>query len=219
MADEAEPKKLDWAKSAAKAMMAQDMMDGLVPVKEEIRDKEKLYNDFYAGRPEFEDWPYERDAFYRRIRSLQKTIKNMMLTKNIDEEAFLHDRRLHPTPGTTGGPTHYTNGTPLWQGSDAAEKLKDDFENGRHLNLTRAEFKASRACYQGFDESRITQRLDWHKQGTKEFGQTPGQSKAKKRPKQPQYKPENSRKSEVNAYVDGPAPPRKKRAKKTTKKA
>lgn len=216
----AEAPKLDWAKSTAKQLIAQDMMDGLVPYDVEVKDKEKLYNDMYAGTVEFADWPYEKDSFYRRFRSLQNTIRNMMHTKALDEVAFLHDRQLHPAPGTAGGPTHYSNGTPLWEGSAAATALKDDFENNRHVNLTRAEFKATRPCYSEFDESRITQRLDWLKQGTKEFGQTPGQNKSKKRPKLPPYKPEDGRKGTKEAFVDGEAPPKRARKKKrsTTKK-
>lgn len=50
-------KKLDWGASAAKQLMAQDMMDDLVPVWSEIQDKKKLYDDMYRGTPEFEDWP------------------------------------------------------------------------------------------------------------------------------------------------------------------
>lgn len=42
-------KKLDWAASDAKQLMAQDMMDGLVPYLVEIKNKKKLYDDMYAG--------------------------------------------------------------------------------------------------------------------------------------------------------------------------
>lgn len=104
----------------------------------------------------------------------------MMESKNIDEEALKHDRKLHPKTGTIGGPTHYPNGEALWEGSEAAAKLKEDFDNNRHLNLTRAEFKATRDCYADFKESRITQRLDYLKQQTKDFGKTPGQDKDEK---------------------------------------
>lgn len=220
-AAEAAAKKLDWAASTAKQLMAQDMMDGLVPYKTEIKNKEKLYNDMYAGTPEFEDWPWDAGKFYTRIRSLQATIRKMMQCKSIDEAAFKHDRVLHPAPNTPGGPTHYPNGDRLWSGSEAATKLKEDFDNKRHVNLTRAEFKASRDCYKDFDETRITQRLDYLRQNEKPFGKTPGQDKKKKkakRPKLPQYKPENSRTAEKDAYVDGPPPPRKKRKADNSKK-
>ena len=131
------------------------------------------------------------------------------------EAAFLHDWELHPVPGKPGGLTHYANGDPLWQGSEAAEKLEEDFKNEKHVGLSRAEFKATRPCYKDFSAERITQRLDWHKQGTKEVGQTPGKAKEKKKcGKQPQYKPEISRKDMVDPYVkESPLAKKKKRIK------
>lgn len=149
----------------------------------------------------------------------QQMLRRGLRLVNIDEAALIHDRKLHPAPGTVGGPTHYSNGMALWT-AEAKEKLKDDFDNNRHLNKTRAEFKATRECYEGISEQRITQRLDYLKQNTKDFGKTPGQdkeekhgSKKAKRPKQLQYKPENSRKGDKEAYVDGSAPPRKRKKK------
>lgn len=213
------PAKLDWAASDAKAMMAQDMMDGLVPIHKEIVNKKKLFDDMYKDCEEFEDWPWDAGKYYTRIRSLQKTVREMMAAKELDEAALIHDRKIHPENSTT----HYPNGKALWKGSTAAEKLKVDFDNNAHLGKSRAAFKASRACYAEFDESRITQRLDYLNQAGKEFGKTPGQDKEekvkkKKRPKQPQYKPDKSRTASVNPFVDGAKPPRKKKKTTTTKK-
>lgn len=108
------------------------------------------------GTPEFEDWPWDPANFYTRIRSLQQTIRRMKDAKVTDEEALLHDRKLHPL-----GATHYPDGRPIWKGSKAAESLEDDFKNDRHLNMTMKAFKATRPEYENFSETRIWHRLDY----------------------------------------------------------
>ena len=49
----AKKKKPNWGTCKAKQLMAQDMMDGIVPVDTEIVDVEKLFFELYANEPEF----------------------------------------------------------------------------------------------------------------------------------------------------------------------
>ena len=213
---QAKRKKLDWAASDAKQLMAQDMMDGLVPVYTEIKDKENLYNDMYLGRPEFEDWPWHAENFYSHIRSLQQTVARMKEVKVRDQETLLHDRKLHPL-----GATHYPDGRPLWKGSQAAECLLEDFNNNNHLNRTIKELKAARpGVYDESSEARISHQLDYLFQNTKQqFGQTPGQAKASKCSKLIHYKADMSCKDDMEPFVDRkPARKPRKKAAPTTKK-
>lgn len=172
--------------------MAQDMMDGLVPVTEAIVDVEKLYYELYADEPEFVDWPWTK-LFVGRIKSLQKAVHRLQDAAKYDAAALAHDRLIHPTP------THAPNGMVLWEGSDAAKWLDVDFAAGKHLLLSMAELKASRPSYADFSQRRISKRLDQLKQNAKAFGATPGQSKGKVLPKGIK---DRSRKQQLDPYVN-----------------
>ena len=53
----------EWINSDAKRLMVQDMMDGIVPVNERIKNYRKLYDELYAHQPEFEDFPFDTERY------------------------------------------------------------------------------------------------------------------------------------------------------------
>lgn len=168
-------KKADWRYSDARQLIAQDMMDGIVPINETIKDPEKLYNELYAELPEFEDFPYDKKLFATRLKSLQATVSKLQGSAKLDIAAFARDRAIFPLQ------THAPNGRKNWEGSEADRWLKVDMNSGLHEHMAPSELYATRTCYSdGFSLRRFTKRIDQLRESDKPFGATPGQSKNRK---------------------------------------
>jgi len=83
------PKKELWQHSEAKSIMAQDMMDGIVPCNEPIKDPERLYKEMHANRPEFKEHPYSY-LVPARIKTLQATVNKLGGAAQKDKDALMH---------------------------------------------------------------------------------------------------------------------------------
>ena len=188
------PKKPEWALSDAKRLLTQDMMDGLVPVDQQILSYKKLYQEFYEGTPEFTDFPWDHN-FSGRVKRLQRTVRLLGTAAQNDAVLLAHDRILHPPPGT-----HASNGLLLWEGSEADHWLRVDMTAGLHLVMTKTELFESRDCYLPFGKTRFTKRIDQITEKGKEFGATPGQNNNKK--KLPRGLKGKSRKALLDKYVN-----------------
>lgn len=77
----------DWVTSDAKRLMAQDMMDGLVPV-DPTKDAAKLFEEMHAHQPEFADFPFDRERHKGRVSRLQKVARNMQWSAKCDKECL-----------------------------------------------------------------------------------------------------------------------------------
>ena len=191
-------KKPTWLKSAAKQLIAQDMIDGIVPINEPIIDYRKLYDELYADTPEFEDFPFCH-LFSGRVSRLQQVIQKLGSSAKTDRDALAHDLALHPDFYTK---THGTNGLLLWKDHEADRWLKVDMELGKHLQMTPQELRETRDCYKLFSKKRFAKRIDQYKEAAKPFGATPGQAKYKKLV---QGCKEKSRKNALDEYVNDKA--------------
>jgi hypothetical protein len=163
-----------WRFSKAKQLIAQDMIDGLVPTDEPIVNVEKLFNDFYRDHEYFAEFPFDKTLYKGRFERLQVVVKRLGRLAKYDHDALVHDRQLYPFP--THGPT----GKPLWHGSTADRWLDVDIANGVHLQpgMTPMKLWATRPEYAPFKAS-IRQRIDQKKQAAKDWGRkTPGQIKS-----------------------------------------
>ena len=185
-----QPKKELWQYSEAKSIMAQDMMDGIVPFNEPIKDPERLCKELYANRPEFKEHPYSY-LVPGRIKTLQATVNKLGGSAQKDKDALLHDRARNPQS------THEHNGRVLWKGSGAAAQLKDDMANDRHLTMNAEALFASSPAYKEFGQLRLTKRIDQLKEAAKPYGKTPGQNAASKLPR---INKEKSRKGVIGPY-------------------
>ena len=191
------PKKKDpvWLTSAAKQLLAQDMMDGIVPVDAPIKSYKKLYDDLYAETPEFEAFPFDH-LFASRVTRLQATVKLLGVSAKKDSDGLAHDLALHPGIETqTRGPT----GRLLWKDHEADRWLKVDMAAGKHLLMTPQELREQRDCYKLFSKQRFAKRIDQLKEAAKPFGATPGQARSKKLVNGCK---EKSRKGLLDAYVN-----------------
>ena len=118
-----------WRNSHAKMLLTKDIIDGSI----EGVDAKRVF----VMRSEYQLYKYSN--FATNLRNLRKTVTKQQGLADDDEAAFAHDERLrlrvHNKP------------YPRWQGSVAERLLKQDIDNGRNLNMTPCEMKASRVEY------------------------------------------------------------------------
>lgn len=150
------------------------MIEGIVPLSK-IYDVDKLYEALYKNDHRFKDFPFDRQRYTARIRTLQSTVEHMQLAAQTDEAALAHDRRLHPIP------THGHNGLVLWNNHKADAQLIEDMKNGLHQALTPKQLFRLNPIYQEFGLKRLTQRIDQKREANKPFGCTPGQAEERRR--------------------------------------
>jgi hypothetical protein len=187
----------DWGSSDAKHLIVQDMMDGIVPYNQKIKDIEKLYHDMYAHQPEFRDFPFDLIRYRDRINRIQKAVARLKWAADYDEACLKAAREKHPKP--THGPT----GKILWEDSEAATWIKIDFEAGKHLNMKPSELRETRDCYKLFSKRRFSKRLDQMKEAAKPYGMNPMQAAAKREEKEKskvKNRPQKSRIGTVAPY-------------------
>ena len=190
-----------WINSPAKHLMTQDMLDGLVPVEEKIKNIFKLYDSMYAHQPEFRDFPFEETRYKTRIETLQKSVGRLAWAARYDHQCLLQAKGVYPEQ--THGPT----GVPLWRGSDAEKQLDEDMAWGLHEQMTPSELRNSKEVYGPFNAKRFAKMIDQKREAAKPYGANPMQAAAKKAVKdnkKVKNRPDISRLATegVNAYVN-----------------
>ena len=134
--------KIKWKKSKAKRLLAQDIIEGSVPlyaVDEEgnwTTDLEELYH----SRVEFTEYHYSK--FAQRLAGLRKTLQNDTNRQALDQEAFDNYRSNHPFLVQFSSKGHIQ-----WQGSEAQAFCIQDLEEKKHETMSRADFYATRREY------------------------------------------------------------------------
>ena len=190
----------DWGSSDAKHLIIQDMLDGLVPVHENIKNVKHLFDEMYAHQPEFANFPFDEGRYKDRIKRLQTVVKRLKWAANYDRECLAEARALYPKQSQ--GPT----GKPLWRDSEAAAKLAEDMANNLHLQMTPKELFETRECYKPFGKRRFSKRIDQVKEALKPYGTNPMQAAAKKEDRKRKSRnkvknrPECSRRGIVQPY-------------------
>ena len=164
-----------WINSKAKHLMTQDMLDGLIPVDEKIKNVSKLYEEFYAHQPEFNDFPFDEQRYKSRIEALQKSIGRLVWAARYDSKCLFEAKQEFPDP------THGSNGEILWRGSEADNQLEDAMAHGRHEHLTPSELRDTNLEVFGvFSKKRFAKRIDQKREASKPYGANPMQAAAKK---------------------------------------
>lgn len=130
------PKK--WGQSKAKQLLQRDLATGSIPLSGHLMNARQVYD----SRPEYAMFPF--DLFPRRLSALRTEAKAQNNRRNLDSQAYAHDRQLFPHP------THSTNGTPRWEGSEAERLLKLDITADLYPQHTPQEMYQSRRQYQDF---------------------------------------------------------------------
>jgi len=170
----------DWKQSAAKEFVAQCFIDEVLPLdKAELGelDIEDIYDNLFAPRDEFKNFPFRDDLHAARLERLRDAISRRQCWAASDHVALVNDRKIFPTR------THNSKGEIIWKGSEADYWIKEDMEADLHLQMKCQALWATRPCYQLFSKKRFSKRIDQHKEAAKEHGCTPGQNKSKKNSK------------------------------------
>lgn len=124
-----------WADSLAKELLWTDLCSGEVPLHPEYMPAEEVY----LLRPEFEFWPF--DQFKDRLADLRVAFIAKDSRSSRAAAALKRARELHPKP------TLNHRGETQWEGSDAQRLLKEDIENGAHLEMKPIDLWQSRPEY------------------------------------------------------------------------
>jgi len=164
-----------WRTSEAKQLMAQDIIDKLVPI-EGVIDSEELYNRMYVNQPEFKNFPFDKVRYDGRIDRLRAAIKRLKYWAVYDAAAVARDRALHPPPAVN------IRGQLRWNGSEAQKLLKIDIANGLHEQMAPRFLRMTKDEYKEFELPVFRKHIDQTKQALKPFGRkTPGQINHNKR--------------------------------------
>ena len=164
----------DWGASNAKHLIAQDLLDNIVPCAERIEDIKQLFDELYAHQPEFKDFPFDEPRYRARIEHLQTVVRRLKWSANYDKQCLAEARAMHPKQ--THGPT----GTILWADSEADRLLKIDMSNNKHLEMTPQKLRETKPEYQLFSKKRFSKRIDQLTEAAKPYGMNPMQAAAKK---------------------------------------
>jgi len=167
-----------WKTSDAKKVMAQAFIDGIIPIELERDtplDSKDTFDNLFKCHPDFKNFPYEKDIYDGRFERLQLAMHQRQKWADLDNAALLKDRRVCPER------KHNAKGEINWKGSEAEFWLKKDMEDGLHLKMKPQKLRESRACCRLFTKKRFSKRIDQMMENEKDFGETPGQSKTKKK--------------------------------------
>lgn len=189
----------DWGTSEAKQLLAQDMLDGIVPVDTKINDIERLHEELHKHQPEFKDFPFDLERYKARIGRLQENVRRLQWASAYDKE--LLEEALQVYPKQSHGPT----GEILWRDSAADQQLDIDMAAGLHLTMKPSELRASKECYKAFSVRRFSKRIDQKKEAAKPHGTNPMQAAAKKKKKaqsKVKNRPEISRATTTAPYTN-----------------
>lgn len=162
-----------WRFSDARQIIAQDIVDGIIPLDDDDFDSQDLFENLWSHKQAFANFPYDKDRYDDRIKSMQRQVKGAQDWAFTDHAALMKDRLKYPVGAFN------CQGKPRWDGSDAQRLLKIDLANEKHLEEGYAPKKLwlSRPAYKLFGLTVFRKHIDQQKQANKPF---PESSKRKK---------------------------------------
>jgi len=142
----------NYAHSAARAQIAQDIIDDYIP-KTGRFDSKQIFDTLYANDKHFKNFPYDKDTYDRRINSLRKGINDNLNEAIEDHDAVLEDLLLYPPKDKN------IRGQLRWEGSAAEYLLEQDIIDKLHEGVSPEAFQATRNAYLLFDLIVFTKHL------------------------------------------------------------
>ncbi len=118
-----------WRNSRAKQLLVQDIVGGKL---DGLRPKE-----VHGFRLEYKERPYK--TFRTNLNTLRKKYKQLENLAQEDHAYLVHDLAL--------GRRQNSRPYPRWQGTIAEKLLKQDIDNGRHLDMPPRELRLTRCEY------------------------------------------------------------------------
>ena len=151
-----------WISSDARKLMAQDIIDGLIPEEGPV-DVDELWKNLYAEHELFVNFPYSKERYKARLDTLRKAVKTFKYWADFDSKAIASDLLICPPSEKD------VRGDPRWEGSAAQEQLEEDVILGLDVGKTPMELRATRAMYQEFSVTKFRKHLDQVKQTRKSY--------------------------------------------------
>ena len=131
---------VDWAKSAAKIIIQDDLRSGVLPATAQELSAKSAWDLVYSHLVEFHGVEY---AQYRtNLNQMRKAYKKKFEDAEWVKEAIAHDLQFRKTADA--------NGLPLFHLSRAAKKLRKDMERGLHNTMKPKQFWRTRPEYQAY---------------------------------------------------------------------
>ena len=124
-----------WKTSEAKALLREDIISKRVPASMGAKE-------VYAMRAEYKEFPIKN--FPTNLKNLRKAIADNFARMQVDCEAYGHDRAILKTLATAD-PTNHP-----WHKSEAKKLLKQDIDEGKHLQMKPSELRGTRKEYEAF---------------------------------------------------------------------
>lgn len=128
-----------WAKSKARQLLYQDLVDNVVPREPDASMPTK---EIFTSRPEYAATGYK--LFSSRLSTLRKIVRKDLNRAEDDQAAFDNFRANNTIH------THTARGYPEWDGSEAQAQLKLDINAGLHEELEPSELWALRPEFDDF---------------------------------------------------------------------
>lgn len=142
----------NYAHSAARAQIAQDIIDDYIP-KTGPFDSEQIFDTLYANDKNFKNFPFDKDTYDRRIKSLRNGINDNLKEAQEDHDAALEDLLKYPPKDKN------IRGQFRWEGSAAERFLEQDIIDKLHEGVSPELFQATRNAYLLFDLSVFTKQI------------------------------------------------------------
>ena len=162
-----------WRFSKARNQVAQDLIDGIIPMEGPI-DSADIFTNLWAANPHFRNFPFDRERYDTRIASMRRQVQDAQDYAATDHAAIVKDRLVYPVKTTT------SKGKPRWRGSYAERVLKMDIANNLHVGKKPKQLYNSRpTVYGAFDLKVFRGHLDQEREKLKPFDKRPGQCKNK----------------------------------------
>ncbi len=143
-------KGIDWANSAAKIIILEDLKAETLPLEESACTTEEAWN-YYKGMIEFQEVPYPQFEKQLKAHREQMNLKDIRSMKQWED--FKRLRQQHPEPLT------YDNGRRIFRQSAAYELLRTDVYAENHRMMTPSLFRTTRPEYKEWDLTEFSQRI------------------------------------------------------------
>lgn len=116
----------EWKKSAARDILYDMIVDGVIPGKDDITPKE-VFEKYCKDLDEFKHFQdYKELKFAEKLRATRERAAKKSSRSKEDANFLAHDRQVFPAPIMD------TKGFALWKGSKAQELLRKAIEKGDH---------------------------------------------------------------------------------------
>jgi hypothetical protein len=144
--------------------MAQDIIDGHIELDPKVAvDVHEMYENLYAHRAEFKDFPFIEERYKDWLDKLRVIIFRLRKWAKYDCEAIKKDLERFPLKQQN------IRGKPRWEGSQAEAKLKEDVMNNLHIGKTYNELRETKKEYKQFSEVIFGKHIYEEVQLRKEF--------------------------------------------------